>query len=588
MGIAMGCLLAIVFAPELFAPINADIPLLAFASPQETRVLAGMKEVDPRPPQTEGSSASTFPPRFPLPPFSDFVARLRTGDVVAFRQPRWSEGSIQGQCAWGSARLPRSAFDSIIFSGPGKAVLREDGSASPSRWRIDGNISVVKEGCADQGWRLDGKVTLERTLAPPMDRGAFECFFFDPGIDHAGSTLTLEFHFQAGPAAIIELVGSEKVYRAGPIGRRATPSTVARTAGWHRAALDFQQRTLFATVDDAVLLSEWEESSTPRRLEKVVFRSSGGPIRLDEVSLFERSTDAIGAIGASGGIDRGAADRLTTWGGDQWNGRLTAWNDRFVVMRSGNDDASIPLADVRSLRFQRDSWPPSVWSGTIGELALRDGSRMVVSLEGEEESHWRVAHPTLGRLNLSTSLISSWRFLFRGERIVREVGEDLDADSDEGPAPGDANSPNKAGARGVVRVPFVVSSPGPGRLWLDIIGEFDDWRLPPTGGSERDLAAGLSLSLNERPLTGWRNEADRGATPLGIDGRFPLERYLGVPVRTLLVVDLPPGMVRKGENVVEARAKPRGSGSTGDRKIVRMILDIRQASDVRDADRKDP
>ena len=366
---------------------------------------------------------------FPLPtevPESiglPFVVQLGAGECLLGEAPRIGAKSVELDSELGSHRLPRERLRTVRCSGPGAPVLRERFVSLSDQWQLAGlpQLSVRRHRSSPTSLLLERAGQLiARTLAVPQEEGLISLWYYDDGGVHPGSSwqLALSFAGEKQPGITVTPGWEHRFCRAKLDERwKIGSSAVARQTGWHELTVSFGPSRLIIAIDGAAVVSSLRKGPgqplTRIALQLVKRNDEAGAAQVwvDDLVLY-RTADTPGEL-----VRDPAQAVIVGHGGDCWLGDVTSTDGQQVQLRlAGTREYSLPWQDVRVLRMPQQASKELLWTGEIGDVLLRKGSRLTVALEVADDKQWQVRHPLLGPLTLRVEEICSWQPRVTGRR----------------------------------------------------------------------------------------------------------------------------------------------------------------------------
>lgn len=464
---------------------------------------------------------------------------LRDGQRLSGELLELNEKGLRLRTAWSAPlSIPRPALTAVTHPAGLMTFADEDFEDKLKAWKLTGEPGFSEE-------HLSGKRSLllsapgqeaEYALAEPLEAGRAVVHFKDVG-DPNGAVWRIEAAFQtrSGPRVLrVTVAGGGDTYPVEVDGIRGEAAPVPRKSGWHRLALDFGAHSLRVSLDDAVLWYTLEQGpGGPLRQVRLVCRAAAdakakGAVVFDDFSL-ARAVDVVSRPAGDP-----TQDELWLRDGDQFFGKLAGADRRTIDWKVRSGTRAFPWGDVRGLYLRRTAPPPQTTDGEHVRVWLRSGAATEMDeVEGVvrslDDRRLIVQHPVLGELTIERDRLHQVRRLFRGQRIELD-----NASHHLGPEGKTVASlqPSQAEGPSLRRTFRLDTAPAEARLVLDVVQ-----LKGPRDGLAKALERGDSLTevvVNGQRVEYLNRHADRGR----------------------IVLPVPRGLLKSGENAVEVRQTP--------------------------------
>ena len=370
---------------------------------------------------------------------------LATGESLVAENLELDGVGVRFVSTLGPIELPRRVVREVYGAETGAALWRDRFAGIATDWVQTGSPAITTDRANSAPSSLlltnadDG---LARRLTPPVDLGTLSLTYYDTGITVPGRHWSIALGFGAEATPDLKIVpgwesATGSISIADSLGIPTLPW--ARSTGWHELEISFGPGQLLVTVDEAVVVASLAKG-IDRPLTSISFaidaapaarsKRSGEPLAadsprnvdgapqatrvwIDDIALTERASLSSRLVS-----DPARTDVLETTG-DQWLGELLGADARGIRLRiAAGQEVSIPWTRVRSARFPDVAVPDLTWTGEIGDLSLRDGSRLVAVREAVDEARWQVSHPRLGRRSVAVDQVAGWTPRVVGRRIA--------------------------------------------------------------------------------------------------------------------------------------------------------------------------
>jgi hypothetical protein len=379
-----------------------------------------------------------FSPAVVAPFLSGAVHQIRLpgGQHITCELQGFADDKFTFRSAWaGSKSVHRSAVRAVT-NLPGELILvDEDFENGLKNWKLTGAPSVSEK------LQTSGKVALlldkagqAAVLAPPSspERGRIGLNFHVPETV-GGARWLVEADFGGERPVRFVVADTNEAYTVETAVPRDEGGAVIRRAGWHHLAIEFSPSSLLVTVDDSVLW--YNRTKGPgKALTEIRFVCSAvgagpvsGAVAFDDLVLASRGDVPIRPSDVS------PRDEVWLASGDQLFGSVTRLDRRGVELTLKTGKQSYSWAEARGVFLQH---PPTALQTTNGEhvrLYLRpSGGTEPDVLEGVlrswDDRRLTLRHGTLGDLDIERAHLKMLKPLFFGRRVelengVRQLGE---------------------------------------------------------------------------------------------------------------------------------------------------------------------
>lgn len=364
---------------------------------------------------------------------SDPRVELATGESLMAEDLELDGARVRFDSILGPIDLSRRLVREVHGAEKDTVLWRDAFARIATDWAPTGSPTIVTERARSAPASLllaNPAEGLKRRFATPVESGALSLMYYDTGITAPRRRWSIALGFGAEATPDLTIVpGWESASGTISIAESLGISTLpwARRTGWHELEVSFGPDQLLVTVDDAVVVASLSKG-VDRPLTSISFAVDPVPadsprdvdpapraarVWIDDVALTERAPLAFRLVS-----DPERTDVLETTG-DQWLGELLGADPQGIRLRvAAGQEVSIPWPRVRSARFPDVVVPESTWTGEIGDLTLRDGSRLIVVREALDEARWQVSHPRLGRRSLVVDQVADWTPRVVGRRIA--------------------------------------------------------------------------------------------------------------------------------------------------------------------------
>jgi hypothetical protein len=425
--------------------------------------------------------------------------------------------------------VPRSCLEGVTQL-PGRLLIRDEGFEDGLKvWKVSGSPAFSDKHHTSGQHSLvlaaPGQ-SAAYALPLPLPAGRLGVNFLGPETA-AGARWQVEAEFQ-GPGeprrVRVTIAGEGDSYDVSAPTPRDEGVRVPRKPGWHRLVVEFGERALLVTVDDALLWFSRRGPGGPLRQVRLFCAAAGGKaeprgaVAFDDLTL-ERSVAVL-----PGPAEEEGQDDVWLASGDQLFGQVLRADRRGIDLQAAFGRRSFSWAEVRGVFPQRTPRAPQTTEGEHVRVWLRpaegtEPDELEAVLVGLDDRRLTLRHPGLGDLEVPRARLQRLRPLFHGRRIELDNGSHR-LGSRESPVPDARPRAEGPGVRYTFRLD---APPGEARLVL---------RLLQREGAD---------TRTDVVLNGRRVE-DLG------------RRAGGVVRRPLwLVVPLPRGGLREGDNVLEVR-----------------------------------
>jgi hypothetical protein len=487
--------------------------------------------------------------RFPLAPAPPLLA----GMAVQVALPRGQQLTgglleldgerLQLRTAWAEdLSLPRSAVRALTQL-PGEVTYFVEDFADGLRHATMIGTPRLADQPAPSGGRAlvlssPGQAA-EWTLDDPLQAGAFGTDFrASAALSGAHWLVEADFQAQGQPRTVRVTVAGDGAWSAEVPLLKGRATRTPALPGWHRLRVDFAAASLVVAVDDTPLWYTGEQGPGGP-LRRVRLRCAG-------VEGGARGDVAFAALSMARAVDdlrqpatATAQDAVWHVSGDQIFGTVTRAGRHTVEVEGRFGKRALPWGDVRGLLLRRAAPAPQTTDGEHVRVRLRPGvgsgrdglEGVLVALD---DSRLTLQHALLGECRIDRACVRELRPLFHGRRL--ELDDGFHHLGESGTLDPTLDPPR---------------AEGPGLRWtfnLDAVPEgarlvVEAVRLKGPGDG-----IGPALERGERRTEVLVN--GRGVDYLN----HHIDRALEEPRR--VAVDLPAGVLRTGENVVEVRQTP--------------------------------